>query len=54
MERPLRAFAELVRRPEPELDLGRAALAIAEIEHPGLRAEPHLARLDDLAARAAG
>jgi regulator of sirC expression with transglutaminase-like and TPR domain len=51
MEGPLQAFAKLVRLPEPELDLGRAALAIAEIEHPGLGAESHLARLDALAAR---
>lgn len=51
MEGPLQAFAKLVKLPEPELDLGRAALAIAEIEHPGLRPEPHLARLDELAAR---
>jgi len=51
MEGSLRAFAELVRLPEPELDLGHAALAIAEIEHPGLKAEPYLARLDALASR---
>lgn len=51
MEGPLPAFAGLVRLAEPELDLGRVALAIAEIEHPGLRAEPHLASLDELAAR---
>ncbi len=51
MEGPLQAFAETVRLPESELDLGRAALAIAEIEHPGLSPEPYLARLDELALR---
>ncbi len=51
MEGPVQAFAETVRLPESELDLGRAALAIAEIEHPGLETVPYLARLDELAAR---
>ena len=51
MEGPLQAFAEVVRLPEAELDLGRAALAIAAIEHPRLRPEPYLARLDELAER---
>ena len=36
---------------ERHLDLGRAALAIARIEHPALSIEHELARLDDLAAR---
>jgi regulator of sirC expression with transglutaminase-like and TPR domain len=35
-----------------ELDLARAALAIAQDEYPSLRPEPYLARLDELAARA--
>ncbi len=51
MDGAVAAFAELVRLPEPELDLGRATLAIAEVEHPGLGPEPCLARLDELAAR---
>jgi len=35
-----------------EIDLARAALAIAQDEYPSLRPEPYLARLDELAARA--
>ncbi len=51
MESALGAFRELVARPEHELDLGRAALAVARIEHPELSAEPYLVRLDELATR---
>lgn len=47
----LQAFAEQVRRPDPDVDLGRAALAIARIEHPALLDGPQLARLDELARR---
>jgi regulator of sirC expression with transglutaminase-like and TPR domain len=47
----LGAFRDLVRLDEAELDLGRAALAIARVEHPGLAIDPELARLDALAAR---
>src|SRR2546427_446860 len=48
---PLGEFGDLLRRPDGQIDLGRAALAIARIEYPDLQAEPWLARLDDLAER---
>ena len=44
-------FEELVRSPEEEIDLARAALLIARIEEPDLALEPWLARLDALAER---
>ncbi len=44
-------FQELARADEQRLDLGRAALAIARIEHPTLSVEREIARLDALAAR---
>jgi regulator of sirC expression with transglutaminase-like and TPR domain len=47
----LATFHELARGDEERLDLGRAALAIARIEHPALSVEHELARLDDLAGR---
>jgi len=47
----LRAFAELVRAPEEDIDLARGALCIARIEHPDLLAEHSLKQLDELAAR---
>jgi regulator of sirC expression with transglutaminase-like and TPR domain len=46
-----RAFAELIRTPEPDLDLARGALCIARIEHPDLIPEHALKQLDELAAR---
>jgi regulator of sirC expression with transglutaminase-like and TPR domain len=46
-----RALAEIVRAPEPEIDLTRGALCIARIEHPHLAADPVVAELDALAAR---
>jgi regulator of sirC expression with transglutaminase-like and TPR domain len=46
-------FQELARADEQGLDLGRAALAIARIEHPALSVERQLARLDELASRSA-
>jgi regulator of sirC expression with transglutaminase-like and TPR domain len=49
----LGAFQELARADERALDLGRAALAIARIEHPSLSVERELAKLDGLAARSA-
>jgi regulator of sirC expression with transglutaminase-like and TPR domain len=49
MEAALRAFCDAARGPDAEVDLARAALEIARIEHPGLSPEQHLARLDDLA-----
>lgn len=42
-------FAHLCCRPEAELDLGQAALAIAEPEFPGLDFDLYLSRLDRLA-----
>ncbi len=49
----LAAFQALADGDERRLDLGRAALAIARIEHPALSVEREVARLDDLAARSA-
>ena len=46
-----RAFGELVRVPEPEIDLARGALCIARIEHPDLIVEHALKQLDELASR---
>jgi regulator of sirC expression with transglutaminase-like and TPR domain len=39
---------------DEEIDLSRAALAIAQHEYPMLRPEPYLARLDELGKRARG
>jgi len=44
-----RLFRELVDRPDDEIDLGRAALAVAAEEYPGLRMRGYLDRLDALA-----
>ena len=44
-------FEALVRAPEEDVDLARAALLIARIEAPDLALEPWLARLDALAER---
>lgn len=45
-------FSHLVCRPEAELDLAQAALAIAAPEYPGLDIGRYLRRLDELAERA--
>ncbi len=45
----VRKFADLVRRPEAEVDLGRAAFAIAAGAYPGLDAEEWVGKLHDLA-----
>ncbi|MSP60967.1 MAG: hypothetical protein EXR72_11605 [Myxococcales bacterium] len=45
-------FAHLVRRPEAELDLARAALLIAEPEYPDLDIPHYLQKLDELGAQA--
>jgi regulator of sirC expression with transglutaminase-like and TPR domain len=45
-------FAEVVQKPEPEIDLAAAALLIAAEEYPQLAPEPYLRRLDELAERA--
>ena len=44
-------FAELIRRPEPEIDLALAALLVAAEEYPQIAPEPYLRRLDELAER---
>jgi len=44
-----RLFRELVDRPDDEIDLARAALAIAAEEYPGLRMRGYLERLDAMA-----
>lgn len=45
-------FADVVQRPEPEIDLASAALLIAAEEYPQVAPEPYLRRLDELAERA--
>lgn len=45
-------FADVVQRPEPEIDLASASLLIAAEEYPQLTPEPYLRRLDELAERA--
>lgn len=44
-----RLFQDLVDRPDGDIDLARAALAIAAEEYAGLRTGPYLAKLDALA-----
>jgi regulator of sirC expression with transglutaminase-like and TPR domain len=44
-------LAELVSRPEPEIDLAEGALLIAAAEYPQLQVAPYLHRLDLLAER---
>ena len=51
MDASLRAFARALGTPEADLDLARAALLIAEVEHPGLPVADYLRALDLLAAR---
>ena len=46
---PRRAFAAEISRPEPEINLARAALLVAKEEYPQLSVEQYLARLDQLA-----
>jgi regulator of sirC expression with transglutaminase-like and TPR domain len=45
----LQAFCAAVRAPEPEIDLARATLLLARVEHPELSPAPTLRRLDELA-----
>lgn len=45
-------FADVVGKPEPEINLALAALLIAAEEYPQLAPEPYLHRLDELAERA--
>ncbi|HEX2167740.1 MAG TPA: transglutaminase-like domain-containing protein [Longimicrobiales bacterium] len=44
-------FADVVQKPEPEIDLAEAALLIAAEEYPQVAPEPYLRRLDELAER---
>lgn len=48
---PRQRFADQVDRPEADIDLAAAALAIAAEEYPQLQAAPYLRRLDLLAER---
>jgi regulator of sirC expression with transglutaminase-like and TPR domain len=50
---PLEAWAREVERPDREISLARAALALARLEYPGLEPGPYLARLDAMAAAVA-
>src|SRR5262245_45008652 len=43
-----RQFTEILRQPEPAVDLGRASLLIACEEYPDLDVRSYLDRLDDL------
>jgi len=43
-------FAAEALRPDPEIDLGRAALLIAKKEYPGLDVDYYLRRLDEIAS----
>jgi regulator of sirC expression with transglutaminase-like and TPR domain len=45
-------FADVVQKPEPDIDLAAAALLIAAEEYPQVAPEPYLRRLDELAERA--
>ena len=47
-----RDFRLAVGRPEEEIDLGRAALAMARCDYPDLDLGAYLGRIDDLAAAA--
>lgn len=49
----IRQFARALEHPEPELDLGRAALLMARVEYPELDVNHYLGRLDALAASVA-
>jgi regulator of sirC expression with transglutaminase-like and TPR domain len=49
---PLEPFRELARTPDARVDLTRAALEVARIEHDDLDVDGEVARLDALAGRA--
>src|SRR5579859_1085836 len=49
-----RAFADLVRKVDPQIDLARAALLIAQEEYPALHPDHYLVRLDAIAAQVEG
>ena len=44
-------FDQLVRRPDPEIDLARACLLIAKDAYPGLEVDGYVGEIDRLAAR---
>jgi regulator of sirC expression with transglutaminase-like and TPR domain len=48
---PIRKFEELTDRPDVEIDLAEAVIAIAATEYPGLDPAPWIEKLDRLAAR---
>ena len=50
---PYREFRQAADRPEEQIDLGRAALAIALPEYPALDFSAYLGRIDELALEAA-
>ena len=51
MDPALRAWTDLVRVPDPEIDLTLGTLALARVEYPDLIADHHVEQLDELAAR---
>jgi regulator of sirC expression with transglutaminase-like and TPR domain len=50
-ESPRKRFERVVAQPEGEIDLGEAALLVAQEEYPALSPEPYLAKLDRLGER---
>ena len=50
MVRVYESFSRAVQCPDDEIDLGRAALAIAHSEYPDLKIESYLSRMDGLAS----
>ena len=48
---PLAAFSELLARPDPEIDLARACLLIAEDAYPALDVEGYLGEIERFAGR---
>ena len=50
---PYREFRQAVDRVEEQIDLGRAALAIAAFDYPGLDTPAYLGRIDELAVEVA-
>jgi regulator of sirC expression with transglutaminase-like and TPR domain len=53
MDPALKAWIDLARVPEPQIDLALATLALARVEYPDLVPEDHVKHLDELAARSA-
>jgi regulator of sirC expression with transglutaminase-like and TPR domain len=51
---PRRLLSEEVSKPEPEVDLARAALLVAKEEYPQLSVELYLNRLDEIAEEVKG